>query len=543
MNTKIDTNVDNYTLSELLLILDLNTISDKNEMIKSCNKLIEKFERQKDTTMVNFFNGIKKKLSNYYDQIKTDQDNYEQDKHPDENQDIQEPSAKAQTDNWINNQYLTQKNKSQNDKTTERKQKIDVYGSQHVPMKQQQLGINNNYNVEVSQDVLNPNLKNITSRFISIDSQFRQATTGVDSTPTDYTLDLSEPLNNTLSLRLYSIQIPYSWYAVDSFYGRSCFWIVISPTITVNITMPSGNYSPTQFVSVLITEFQNSNITSTNPNNLASYNSNNGKMTINLYNASYNGILITETAQIVFFDVTGKLTCGSTVVNSTNNINNTLGWLMGYRSPYVYVENGGNEADTLIDLYGPKYLILSIDDYNQNHINNGLITITELSKNLKLPSYYNTSIPTTVLSQQNNLSKLMNSNENNNGDLLMEKMSLSFKNIPQILPSAPRVLTQAQIYTVNEIIKNNERNTNFRSRAPTNSDTFALIPVKHNYNNTMGDVYVEFGGSMQDNRRTYFGPVNIDRMRIKLLDDKGNVLNLNGGDWSFTLISEILYQY
>jgi len=543
MNTKIDTNVDNYTLSELLLILDLNTISDKNEMIKSCNKLIEKFERQKDTTMVNFFNGIKKKLSNYYDQIKTDQDNYEQDKHPDENQDIQEPSAKAQTDNWINNQYLTQKNKSQNDKTTERKQKIDVYGSQHVPMKQQQLGINNNYNVEVSQDVLNPNLKNITSRFISIDSQFRQATTGVDSTPTDYTLDLSEPLNNTLSLRLYSIQIPYSWYAVDSFYGRSCFWIVISPTITVNITMPSGNYSPTQFVSVLITEFQNSNITSTNPNNLASYNSNNGKMTINLYNASYNGILITETAQIVFFDVTGKLTCGSTVVNSTNNINNTLGWLMGYRSPYVYVENGGNESDTLIDLYGPKYLILSIDDYNQNHINNGLITITELSKNLKLPSYYNTSIPTTVLSQQNNLSKLMNSNENNNGDLLMEKMSLSFKNIPQILPSAPRVLTQAQIYTVNEIIKNNERNTNFRSRAPTNSDTFALIPVKHNYNNTMGDVYVEFGGSMQDNRRTYFGPVNIDRMRIKLLDDKGNVLNLNGGDWSFTLISEILYQY
>jgi len=543
MNTKIDTNVDNYTLSELLLILDLNTISDKNEMIKSCNKLIEKFERQKDTTMVNFFNGIKKKLSNYYDQIKNDQDNYEQDKHPDENQDIQEPSAKAQTDNWINNQYLTQKNKSQNDKTTERKQKIDVYGSQHVPMKQQQLGINNNYNVEVSQDVLNPNLKNITSRFISIDSQFRQATTGVDSTPTDYTLDLSEPLNNTLSLRLYSIQIPYSWYAVDSFYGRSCFWVVISPTITVNITMPSGNYSPTQFVSVLITEFQNSNITSTNPNNLASYNSNNGKMTINLYNASYNGILITETAQIVFFDVTGKLTCGSTVVNSTNNINNTLGWLMGYRSPYVYVENGGNEADTLIDLYGPKYLILSIDDYNQNHINNGLITITELSKNLKLPSYYNTSIPTTVLSQQNNLSKLMNSNENNNGDLLMEKMSLSFKNIPQILPSAPRVLTQAQIYTVNEIIKNNERNTNFRSRAPTNSDTFALIPVKHNYNNTMGDVYVEFGGSMQDNRRTYFGPVNIDRMRIKLLDDKGNVLNLNGGDWSFTLISEILYQY
>jgi hypothetical protein len=103
-------------------------------------------------------------------------------------------------------------------------------------------------------------------------------------------------------------------------------------------------------------------------------------------------------------------------------------------------------------------------------------------------------------------------------------------------------LTQAQIYSINEIKKNNERNTNYRSRAPTTTDTFALIPIKRG-SSSMGDVYVEFGGSMQDNKRIYFGPVNIDRMRVKLLDDKGNVLNMNGADWSCTLIAEILYQY
>ena len=32
-------------------------------------------------------------------------------------------------------------------------------------------------------------------------------------------------------------------------------------------------------------------------------------------------------------------------------------------------------------------------------------------------------------------------------------------------------------------------------------------------------------------------------MRVRLLDDKGNVINLNGSDWSVTLIAEILYQY
>jgi hypothetical protein len=69
-----------------------------------------------------------------------------------------------------------------------------------------------------------------------------------------------------------------------------------------------------------------------------------------------------------------------------------------------------------------------------------------------------------------------------------------------------------------------------------------LIPIKHG-GYTTGDVYVEFGGSLQDNKRIYFGPVNIERMRVKLMDDKGNIVNMNGADWSVTLISENLYQY
>jgi hypothetical protein len=226
---------------------------------------------------------------------------------------------------------------------------------------------------------------------------------------------------------------------------------------------------------------------------------------------------------------------------------------MGYRMPYIYADPSGNYAPALLDLYGPKYLILAIDDFNQNHINNGLVTITELSKSLKLPSYYNPSIPYTCTSigltpGSSNLaadiSELGNTSQTSNGNglLLAEKLNLSYKQVPQVLPSAPRILTQAQIYSINEIIKNNERNTNYRTKAPSSSDTFALIPIKHGGYNT-GDVYVEFGGSLQDNKRIYFGPVNIERMRVKLMDDKGNIVNMNGADWSVTLISENLYQY
>ena len=58
-----------------------------------------------------------------------------------------------------------------------------------------------------------------------------------------------------------------------------------------------------------------------------------------------------------------------------------------------------------------------------------------------------------------------------------------------------------------------------------------------------GDSLIEFSGPIQINERNYFGPVDIDKMRVQLLDDKGNVVNLNGMDWSFSIITEHLYQY
>ena len=178
---------------------------------------------------------------------------------------------------------------------------------------------------------------------------------------------------------------------------------------------------------------------------------------------------------------------------------------------------------------------------NQNHINNGLITITEASTSIKLPSYYDPTTPVKCLQplQQKNL------DINTNSLLYLDKTNLSYKKIPQVLPTAPRILTQAQIYSINEIQKNNESNTSLRAKAPTNPDIFALLPVKLNNSEatSTGTYFVEFSGSLQDNKRVYFGPVNIERMRIKLLDDKGNILNLNGADWSITLICDILYQY
>jgi hypothetical protein len=225
-----------------------------------------------------------------------------------------------------------------------------------------------------------------------------------------------------------------------------------------------------------------------------------------------------STTLLTFFDPTATLQCSQTCAPQGLYINQTLGWLMGYHDSIgiIPVEDAGNTGDSVVDLNGSRYFILVLDDYNQNHLNNGLVSITEPSKVVKLPSYYSTDQP-----------------------YICEPSE--FGKVAQLIQSSPRTLTQSQIYTINEILKNNVNNMDMRAKAPTTTDVFAVIPVKQPANG--GSLYVDFSGQLQDNKRIYFGPVDIDRMRIRLLDDKGNIVNLNGADWAITIISENLYQY
>jgi hypothetical protein len=540
MSGQIDTNVNNYSRAELLAILDLDDEASDQDIINASDNYIDKFTNENKNTLALFFQKIQ-------DSLLASNDNYIDDA----NASIDGPQLRDfQTDLWYGNQALPQSDANQRNKITDREQKIDVYDNDHVPMNRQQLGVANVVDPGVAQDTLNPNLKNITSRYINLDSQFRQPGT----TATDYTLDLSDPLTNVLSLRLYSIQIPFTWYKIDYKYNNTCFWVHINDSINgevdVLVSIEPGNYNPTTFQTALNTSFTNAGFTGFT----VSYSSASAKLTIKLDGAIYtdpttliaytiSGINPTNStfdantdSYFIFFDSSGHFNCDNdnNYCNQSTNMtfNNTLGWIMGFRLATVPVYNGsGNTGDAVLDLTGTKYLILILDDYNQNHINNGLISITEISNKVNMPSYYNLSLP-----------KYCPPVTTFNNEFNPDEFDATYNPTPTYLPSAPRTLKQAQLYTINEIAKNNNRNTNYRTKAPTSSDTFALVPIKYGSMNT-GEMYVEFGGTMQDNKRIYFGPVNIDRMHIKLIDDKGYTLDLHGADWCITLISENLYQY
>ena len=574
--TSIDTNISNYTLSELLTIVDIgNDELDKDTVNLKTNKYINKF-KTKNPELANFFREVRMQLLQYVDDLENENGTENGDDNDDDfdttNKILVEGfgnmsneaiygAGEKQISDWYKNEALTQNDENQSNKITQRKQKIDVFGNQHNTMKREQIATTDTYNLPVKQDSLNPNLKNTISRFVNLDSQFRQYTSGIDSTSTDYTLDLSDTLKNALSLTLYSYQIPFSWYVIDTAYGNTCFWIVdTSSNTAVSVSVPPGNYTQTAFQTQLNASFLQAGFTfppRTGPpalpaNTPVYYNANNGKITLFLIDGSFNdptgtlpSFTINSTTIVVFYDFTGVLQCEVTCKsNNTHYFNNTLGWIMGFRLPYINVDASGNTGSAILDLNGTKYLILVLDDYNQNHVNNSIVSITQLSNNLKIPSYYSPDLPYTCIGPtQSNLSQLITGSGTQNGLLIAGKFENDYSKTQVVLPSAPRTLTNAQIYTINEINRNNNNLTNYISRAPTSSDTLAIIPVKTSVGVPTGSLLVEFSGSLQNSSRVYFGPVNIDRMAVKLLDDKGNVLNLNGNDWCFTLICECLYQY
>jgi hypothetical protein len=587
----IDTDVSNYTLSELMAIVEVEDLNP-DTIVDNTNYLIKKY-KTKNPAMSVFFKQIQSQLLQYAQGLEPESEDDDEGKIIVEprvssiegfgsmNNDAIYPSGEKMVTDWYENQNLTQSDKNQTNKITDRKQKIQLFNNPQVPMNREQLATTDTYNLPVKQDSLNPNLKNTINRFVNLDSQFRQYTSGVDSTSTDYTCDLSDTIKNALSLSLYSYQIPFSWYAIDTAYGNTCFWIYdASNNKTIAVSVPPGNYSQTNFISQLNTSFlqagfsfpdrTNTTLYPSPPyptpalpvNTPAYYNQNSGIVSLFLTDGSYNGSLgtfnITTNTQIIFYDFTGILQCNVNCLSKSNHyFNNTLGWIMGYRLPYYNVDVSGNTAPCILDLNGTKYLILVIDDYNQNHVNNSLVSISQFSNTLKMPMYYSPDIPYTCITpaqQGNNLPQLIagveadslfNNQTTNaqNGLLIAGKYQNDYTRTQIMLPSAPRTLTSAQLYTINSINNNNNNLTNYLAKAPTSSDILAIIPVKTSVGVPTGSLLVEFSGSLQDNTRTYFGPVNIDRLAVKLLNDKGNVVNLNGNDWCATIIAECLYQY
>ena len=409
---------------------------------------------------------------------------------------------------------------------------------------------------DIKRGKINPDLKNTITRLINIDSAYRVTTT--TSTTDNYSLILSEPLLNVISISLYSIEVPQSWYTFSIVKGTCVFIVNVilnrkDIVIPLEITIDEGNYTPTSLQTEVVSKLNAAFTTASDellipPITVTSeYSSINGKITLIFTPPSIplpppgpppsDGADDTiggdniYTIQLVWLDETN-----ANANMLYNRVNVNLGWMLGYRTPIVTCTRLTSDtqetfvaaATSIIDTSGTKYIILSLEDYKTNRLNRSIVSINNVPQStISMPTYFSNDVPQYRVSPTT--VRVVNSN--------------------------PRKLTSKQLYTINSISQQVlPKNTIIN--VDTNSNAFAKIAIKKNdwcktsadgtsevIDNGPGKLFIENGGPLSLQMRDYFGPVDLLNLSVTLYDDKGNILGLNSMDWSFSLMVKCIYEY
>lgn len=366
----------------------------------------------------------------------------------------------------------------------------------HFVYTRERLPISESHDIPILKGQINPLLRNINKRIINLDTQMRNY---LSEDSNNVTLDLSEPLNNVIALRVLSMEIRHCWYTFDEAYGTNMFKVDNS-----NITIPNGNYSESELITLI-----NDALSVASLGNISfSYNTNTGMA------------LITNS---------GPTSHTITFYNNANpgnmKKNNNLGWLLGYRSfdaDYnILFDIDANETITgnaLLDVYGPRYILLEIEDFNNNHFNRNFVAIDDSISKANYPSYYTPDISLSDPSVKFTI--------DSNGNTVWIDSGL----------------THAQQQTISSVYQSRIQENKLENKVTgmKTNDILSKLPVQYTSNYNTLIIGYNF---INKNERLYYGPVKINRIKIALYNDKGQLLRLNKQDFSITLQTDEFYQF
>jgi hypothetical protein len=464
----IDLNLNNYTLEDIFKILNINIneIVEKDEyeirqqIEQKLDQVITKFNNINLTEFARFFENIKSKL------IKDEE--------------IPNDSSNSQADLVINQNVNFNAEKNYN------------------------LVVNNSTDTtdkSLFTSTVNPITRKTVQKVLNIDSRYRKNYENTLST--NFKFDLPVKLNNIIEMKLNDLEMTNTYYVISNIYNNNFFWFKIT---TVDLFEVYGflfidpqSYYDQDIVQNINDRFNllgtgaNFNLDLTYQNN-GNVPDGSGKMIITVTDSRFLSVELnfsapmipnfiesnsynanTESKQYIYiFDLTGSFPKSALssednftldyikqIYNTkdTASLNSKLGWLFGFRNEKTIIDTvelddgtrfGKIFSEGVVNLLGPRYFYLCINDFNHN--------------------YNNTFI---------------SSNEND-------------------------------IVKANVFARINNQGTPF-SIVPNSSYQITTVP------------------------RYYFGPVDIEKIEIQIVDEYNRIVDLNGSDISLTLTLTCVY--
>ena len=550
---KTDFNVENYDVEELAAILNFKYVPLNQGLIRDRIKdMKQRFKNKPE--YIKFFTDVEIKLVNNLNLFnkQTWQNAYKRDG---------SSAGQALAKQW--------QEKRKEDIENDNNQMLLPDDELHVVIGRPK--VDSKSERENTQGTINANKIYTYDRIINFDSTFRQilpsvshncggGTVTVSETNTEdrlysatnYIAHLSEPLTNVVNIEVKSVEIPKTWYVFSNNYGTTTFQVSTS-TKTSTVSIEEGNYN-------LISGDENNLITVLN-NAIAnhidlSFNEIGEEKAIEfVYKSNKQKVdIINRMRQDISLnwyipDVAGS--CGGNGAGSKVDYN--LGWLLGFRSTFTPIsaapESGfGSQTlykntndQSLIDVKGTTYLFITLDDFNNNKPSNVVIAAAEpVNSGYKLPAYYNDQTMNTLYGR----GTYYPGREGQAGyecvDVADEDNNERGCGTADLNTDLRSNLTQKQVYSVNQLLQAQGETNADRYGSPEPTD---LLYTLNDLDKVDWNTNLSYTNREGTNQRKYFGPVKLTKFKVRLINNKGYDVDLNGRDWSFKLKVTQHYQY
>jgi len=491
MSQLFDLNVQNYSISELLDFFGLTQNNDAFEVERKCAALKQKINN--DPKLGNVTKG---KIHNFLDKATQrlshtratssglikgfraeDQDKAHQDK---AHQD------KAHQDK-------AHQDKAHQDKAPDYDQYLITRPSEKINKQQRDERMEKGGKSILSgapPGMLNRVAISTIKRALNIDTRFR--TNYYTTKSTDFLFSIPYKFENVTSMSVASYELPLTYYAISQQYENNC---IVFQWESTPVAAPGEPVYDKQYILLI-----------PDGNYRTAYQSGGGAIIENTINGILAGTELSTQTGMAF-------TTDSTSGRSIFACNSAI-------------DPSGNVLPIGTYYYGAMRIVFNVKGKLQEEGNNFTFAIESDSRALPLYFGWKLGFRTATYEMR--------------GDA-------TFQNIPQAAVSEGICQISGPQYLFLCIDDYNNCVNNYYVSAYGSStispNIIARLNIKQQIN-AAGAYGLAGGESLTTSltySREYFGPVDIQRMRITLVDDFGRVLDLNNMDWSFSLMFECVY--
>ena len=393
------------------------------------------------------------------------------------------------------------------------------------------------FNTNLTAGCVNPLRRVSYKQQININSRFRNNYT---TTPaSDFYFTMATPIKKVVAMKLVCINLPNMIYTINPKTGSNNFWISEQGVGSKRVYVPSGSYTGSQLATLITDLMQSTSPFGAGPafpTIKLSYDKITGKMTFEKSGGGSFDISFDYIPPCNDIDHPGLTPalpnfcppgfCQNDYIYGQVGSNvfkdqMTLGWILGFRQNYKY--------NTPINA-----VTQDVTNKLQINSNSGYVSRKEL-RNL----HNIRNRPARLTEVKNNGQQYLETNYNccDASGFMMYPSPLDIN----------YTYTGKNKYT-GEGIYDPLGNRYFLLSVNDYQNNHSLPVVSPMQEETLTDGHILAivpagccAKSCENEERIYFGPTDITRLHIKLLDEFGRVVDLNNGDYSFTLELEVLY--